>query len=84
MKEVGRTSEELCPPAHPWALCYSQRLVTESKLMLPAARQANKPREELFGQEIVTLFRKPADREDGGPVSPRTIPPKLEFRLLLY
>ena len=28
---------ELCPPAHPWAPCYSQRLVTESKLMLPAA-----------------------------------------------
>ena len=32
---------------------------------------------------MVTLFRKPADREDDALVSQRTILPKLEFRLLL-
>ena len=54
--------------------------VTESKLLLLATRQANKLRDELLGQGIATLFRKPADWEDGGLVSQRTILPNLEFR----
>ena len=32
--------------------------------MLLAAPQDNKSREELLGQQIATLFRKPADQED--------------------
>ena len=36
-------------------------LVTESKLVLLAAPQANKLRAELLRRGIVTLFRKPAD-----------------------
>ena len=43
-----------------------------------------KSRDEVFGQEIVTLFGKSADREDGGLVSQRTILPESEFSLLLY
>ena len=35
-------------------------------------------------QEIATLFRNPADREDGRLASQRIILPKSEFRLLLY
>ena len=62
-----------------WANC-----VTESKLILPTARQANKSRDKLLGQGIVTLFGKPADRDNGGLVSQRTTFPELEFRLLLY
>ena len=58
--------------------------VTESKLELLTTQQANKSRDELLGQVISTLFGKPADREDGGLVSQRTIFPKSEFRLLLY
>ena len=40
------------------------KYVTESKLMLLAAPQDNMSREELLGQEIATLFRKPAAQED--------------------
>ena len=36
-------------------------LVTESKLVLLAAPQANKLRAELLRRGIVTLFRKPSD-----------------------
>ena len=61
-------------------VCWSP--VTESKLVLLATGHANKLRDEVLGQRIVTLFGKPADREDGGLVSQRTILPKLEFRLL--
>ena len=43
--------------------------VTESKLILLTTQQANKSRDEVLGQGIVTLFRKPADWEDGGLVS---------------
>ena len=46
--------------------------------------QANKVRDELLRQGIATLFGKPADWEDGGLMSPKSILPKLEFRLLLY
>ena len=58
--------------------------VTESRLVLFAARQASKSRDEVLGQGIEALFRKPADREDGRLVSQRTILPELEFRFLLY
>ena len=39
--------------------------VTESKLILLTAQQADELREELLGQRIVTLFVKPADQEGG-------------------
>ena len=40
--------------------------VTESKLILLITQLANKLKDKLLGRVIVTLFRKPADREDGG------------------
>ena len=49
----------------------------ESKLLLLAAGQASKWREELLGQGTVTLFTKPADQEDGGLMSQRTVLPEL-------
>ena len=55
-----------------------------TKLVLLATWQANKSRDKLLGQGIVTLFEKPADQEDDGLVSQRTIFPELEFRPLLY
>ena len=58
--------------------------VTESQLIPLTARQANKLTHELLGQGIATLFGKPADQEDGGLVSQRTIFPDLEFKTLLY
>ena len=62
---------------------HTQPVVTESKLRLLITWQANKSRDELLGQGIEILFRKPADREDGGLVSQRTILPQLELRPLL-
>ena len=59
-------------------------LLTNSKLILLTTQQGIKLREKLLGQETLTLFRKPADWEDGGPVSWRTVLTNLEFRLLLY
>ena len=47
--------------------------VTKSKLILLAIQQANKLRDQLLGQGIMTLFRKPADREGGRLVCQRTI-----------
>ena len=58
--------------------------VTESKFILLAAKQVNKSRDELLRQGIVALFGKPADQEEGGLLSQRTVLPGLEFRLLLY
>ena len=63
---------------------YCSDIVTESKLVLLTTQQADKLRDELLGQGIVTLLRKPADREAGGLLSQRTILPKSEFKLLLY
>ena len=57
--------------------------VTQSKLVLLTLWQANKSRDKLLGQAIVTLFGKPPD-QDVGLMSQRTILPELEFRLLLY
>ena len=45
------------------------RHVTKSKLILLTTCQANKLRHKLLRQGIVTLFRQPVDREDGGLVS---------------
>ena len=59
-------------------------VVTRSRFVLLTARQANKSRGELLGQGIATLFGKPANQEDGGLMSQRTILPELEFKLLLY
>ena len=59
-------------------------IVTESKFILLIKCQASKLKDEMLGQGIVTLFGKPADREDSGLVSQRTILPELEFRLLYY
>ena len=39
---------------------------------------------QVVGARNMTLFGKPADREDGGLVPQRTILPELEFRLLLH
>ena len=55
--------------------------VTESKLVL-LPRQDSKLRDKLLGQGIATLFRKPADRKNGGLLSQRTILTGLEFRLV--
>ena len=49
--------------------------VTESKLVLLAAQQANQSRDKVLGQRIATLPGKPADREDGRPVSQRNTLP---------
>ena len=50
-----------------------QQHVTESRLELLTAQQANESRDKWLEQGIVTLFRKPVDLEDGGLVSQRTI-----------
>ena len=46
--------------------------VTESRLALLTARQANIWRDKVLRQGIATLFGKPADREDGGLGSPKS------------
>ena len=40
--------------------------VTKAKCTLLTSQQASKSREESLGQGTTTLFRKPADQEDGG------------------
>lgn len=56
---------------------------TKPKLvLLPTIRQANKSRDRLFGKGTSTLFRQPADREEGELVFQGTMLLKLEFRLL--
>ena len=55
----------------------------KSKSALLAAQQANKLINVSLGQGIMTLFRKPADPEDGKLVSQRTILFKLESKFLL-
>ena len=50
---------------HPAHFLAGSSLVTESKLLLLATWQANKPGDEVLGKGIVTLFGKPADQEDG-------------------
>ena len=58
------------------------RPVTESKLVLLTVQQAGASRDEVLGQGITTLFRKPADRENGALVSQRTNLPELRLSLL--
>lgn len=55
----------------------------QSKLQLLAPGQADKPRGELLGHGIATLFGKPTDRKDGTLVLQGTVFPMLEFRLLI-
>ena len=62
--------------------CITQ--ITESKLILLTIQEADKSRDEVLEQGIMTLFRNPADRKDGGLVSQRTTLTKLEFGFLLY
>ena len=50
----------------PLTMCQT---VTESKLALLTARQANKSGGKLLGQGNNDLFRKPEDQEDGRLVS---------------
>lgn len=47
-------------------------------------KKKKKMKEEFWGQGIMTLLRMPADWEDGGLLSQRTVWPGLEFRLLLW
>lgn len=55
-------------------LCYRAQAHTSH------TQQANKPRDELLGQGIMTLFRKPANQEDGEVTPQRTIWTGLEVR----
>lgn len=55
---------------HWWKVVHCMT-VTEFKLILLAAQQDNKLRDELLGQWIATLFEKLADGKDGGSVTPR-------------
>ena len=57
--------------------------ITESKFELLAPRQADKSRGKLLGQGTVTLFGKPADQENGGSESQRTIISELWCRLFI-
>lgn len=57
------------------------RSLTESKLVLLTAQQANTLRDEMLRQGVVTLFGKTEDQEDGEVLSQRTVLPELELRL---
>ena len=57
-------------------MCYQAQACTTHCM------QANIQRDDAMGQRIATLFRKPAEIDDGL-VSQRTILPELEFKLLL-
>ena len=61
----------------------SSGFVTKAKLYC-SPRDGPINQDKLLWQGIVTLFRKPADQEDGGLVPQGTVLPELEFRLLLY
>ena len=61
-----------------------QASVSPSLSLYCSPLNTNKWRDRLLGPRIVILFRKPADQEDGGLLSQRTIFSELEFRLLLY
>ncbi|KAB1265935.1 hypothetical protein Cadr_000019223 [Camelus dromedarius] len=64
-------------PGGSWGLWRSwTQNVAKSKLVLLAACQANKSGDKVLGQGIMTLFGKPADREDGRrPACLPTFPP---------
>lgn len=59
-------------------------IITESKLVLLAAEWANKLRDELLRQRIVTLFGKTKDKKDDGLLSQRTTWPEFECSFLLW
>ena len=71
---------QIRPVLLPWVEGY----VTESELELLAAWQDNKLRDEMLEQGIVTLLGKPANQEDDGIMSQRSMWLKLELKLLLY
>ena len=71
---------QIRPVLLPWVEGY----VTESELELLAAWQDNKLRDEMLEQGIVTLLGKPANQEDDGLMSQRSMWLKLELKLLLY
>lgn len=96
---LAREQSLQCPSRSQWALpllhpggtspagCHPPGLpgvITESKPVLLATPQAHTQRDGLLGQGTVTLFGKPAHREDGGLVSQRSLLPELEFRPFLY
>ena len=63
--------------------------VTESKLILLTAQRASNQETMCWGEKLalfnkMTLFKKPANREDGGLVPQGPIVPELEFRFLFY
>ena len=57
--------------------------VAEPKLGLLTTQEASQSRGKFLRQGRATLFRKAANRDDGGLVSQRAIFPKLAFRLFL-
>ena len=59
------------------------KFVTESKVILLTTGQVSKLGDEVLGQGVETLFRKPGDQEDGGLVSQRTILPESGLLLIL-
>lgn len=71
---------QIRPVLLPWVEGY----VTESEHELLAAWQDNKLRDEMLEQGIVTLLGKPANQEDDGIMSQRSMWLKLELKLLLY
>ena len=52
----------------------SGNVIRDNMVGLFATSQANKSRDELLGQEVETLFRKPADQEDDGLSSLKSCP----------
>ena len=65
-------------------LKHTHARLTESKFILLNEEQASELKFELLGWRIATLFRKPADWEDGRLVSQRIVFAELELRLLLH
>ena len=64
---------QLCPTLSDPMDC---SIVTEFKFILLAAQQVSKSRDKLLRQEVLILFEKLADQEDGGPVSQSIILPR--------
>ena len=56
------------------AMKKSGNVIRDNMVGLFATSQANKSRDELLGQEVETLFRKPADQEDDGLSSLKSCP----------
>ena len=77
-----------CTPTLPYAVAWgfipsSTYLCYKTQALNACHMKAKKSREKLLGQEIVTLFGKPANQEYGGPMSQRTILPRFGCQFLL-